>query len=90
MNYYNLYDTKEDVSYEHLKRSQVVEITGISKNKDLSNYIDVGDMIKSRYKIEFDYGLDDGVVHRGKRNNFDLDLLNRWDKVCEMFRRCAE
>ena len=44
MNFYNVYDTLEDVLYEHLRRKEVIECTG-AKNLNIGSYVDTGNMI---------------------------------------------
>ena len=84
MNYYNLYDTKENVVYRHIKR--VLEQIGSSKKIYLYTYIDTRDMILSRYKIEVDERIfeDDSRIDNGY---FPQWLLKAWDDTVTELRR---
>ena len=80
MNYYNLYDTKENVVYRHIRRKEVLAQIGTSKKINLYTYIDTGDMILSRYKIE----VDEDILENDSRSDngyFPQSLLKRWDET---------
>ena len=85
MNFYNVYDTLEDVLYEHLRRKEVIECTG-AKNLNIGSYVDTGNMIFSRYKIEVDERIfeDDSRIDNGY---FPQWLLKAWDETVQNFRR---
>ena len=86
MNYYNLYDTKENVVYRHIRRKEVLAQIGTSKKINLYTYIDTGDMILSRYKIE----VDEDILENDSRSDngyFPQSLLKRWDKTVTELRR---
>ena len=85
MNFYNLYDTEEDVTYEHLRRKEVIAQTG-AKNLNIGSYVDTGNMIFSRYKNEVDERIfeDDSRIDNG---HFPQWLLKSWDETVQMFRR---
>lgn len=86
MNYYNLYDTKENVVYRHIRRKEVLAQIGTSKKINLYTYIDTGDMILSRYKIE----VDEDILENDSRSDngyFPQSLLKRWDETVTELRR---
>lgn len=84
MNFYNLYDTEEDVIYKHLRRKEVLAQVG--KNINIGLYLDTGNVILSRYKIEVDESIleDDS---RSDNGYFPQWLLKGWDETAQMFRR---
>ena len=86
MNYYNLYDTKENVVYRHIRRKEVLAQIGTSKKINLGSYIDTGNMILSRYKIEVDERIfeDDSRIDNGY---FPQWLLKAWDDTVTELRR---
>lgn len=86
MNFYNLYDTKENVVYRHIRRKDVLAQVGTSKKINLGSYIDTGNMILSRYKIEVDEDIseNDSRIDNGY---FPESLLKRWDDTVTELRR---
>ena len=85
MNFHNLYDTEKDVTYEHLRRKEVIARTG-AKNLNIGSYVDTGNMIFSRYKIEVDERIfeDDSRIDNGY---FPQWLLKAWDDTVTELRR---
>ena len=86
MNYYNVYDTKENVVYRHIRRKEVLAQIGTSKKINLYTYIDTGDMILSRYKIE----VDEDILENDSRSDngyFPQWLLKAWDDTVTELRR---
>ena len=87
MNFYNVYDTQEDVTYEHLRRGQVIELTGISKKTDVSAYAHCQESILSRYIVNFENESIEPIKSKRIDEMTFSELLINWDKTVTELRR---
>ena len=87
MNYYNLYDTFTQKEYKHLRRGQVIELTGISKKTDVSAYAHCQESILSRYIVNFENESIEPIKPKRIDEMTFSELLINWDKTVTELRR---